>query len=374
MYATAKRRLLGGGPHRERMGVVMAAPVRLLCLASAVLFYVHSLVEVFALEIVHQGPLWQWLMPAIGFGLAYAGTWMPKRPRLQEASVVVLLVALAAYGLLYAQRSHAPVLRATQGQLLLAVYGLLVSPTFLTLVVATTLQFCVGLLIEALGIGPSVFGIDGIPTAIMGGLVIWLLGAMLEILRQDLFERLARSEEQALRDPLTGLLNRRAFVDALTLAQRHAAEEAASPAAAAAREAAGRADHLLLIDLDGFKRINDTHGHARGDRILLDVAKLLRDAVRQDDRVARLGGDEFLLWLCDVTPAQVDAVVERLLDGADTAALPVGLSIGIARIDDGLDEAIRRADVAMYAAKHAGGHQARHALEQAEIFSLALQA
>ncbi|MCB9875965.1 MAG: GGDEF domain-containing protein [Planctomycetes bacterium] len=356
------------------MGVVTAAPIRLLFLASAVLFYVHSLVEVFALEIVQQGPLWQWLMPAIGFGLAYAGTWMPKRPRLQEASVVVLLVVLAAYGLLYAQRSHAPVLRATQGQLLLAVYGLLVSPTFLTLVVATTLQFCVGLLIEALGIGPSVFGIDGIPTAIMGGLVIWLLGAMLEILRQDLFERLERSEEQALRDPLTGLLNRRAFVDALTLAQQHAAEEARSSTAAEAREAAGRADHLLLIDLDGFKRINDTHGHAHGDRVLLDVAKLLRGAVRQDDRVARLGGDEFLLWLRDVTPAQVDAVVERLLDGADTAALPVGLSIGIARIDDGLDEAIRRADVAMYAAKRAGGHQARRALEQAEFFSLALQA
>jgi diguanylate cyclase (GGDEF)-like protein/PAS domain S-box-containing protein len=165
----------------------------------------------------------------------------------------------------------------------------------------------------------------------------------------DITER--RALEQRLRaaahtDPLTSLANRTLFSERLE-------------AAAAAGDAT-----VLLLDLDGFKGVNDTLGHAVGDRVLVEVAARMRAACRRGDLVARLGGDEFVVLL-DRAGAQGDAAEQlaaRLVEvlaqpfdlGARTACL--GASIGVARllVPGSADELLRDADVAMYAAKGHG--------------------
>ncbi len=175
-------------------------------------------------------------------------------------------------------------------------------------------------------------------------------------------EALAAANEQlrelALRDPLTALANRAALYahldHALQRAQRH-----------------GRPLALLMIDLDGFKAVNDTLGHEAGDRVLVEVADRLARCARGSDLVARLGGDEFVLACEDV----VDATAAEQLAGRLLAVLSapievgaaraqVGASIGIAFGGDAGEEGgdlLRRADQAMYAAKAAGRGAVRFA-------------
>jgi diguanylate cyclase (GGDEF)-like protein len=148
-------------------------------------------------------------------------------------------------------------------------------------------------------------------------------------------------EEAASRDPLTGLYNRSGF-------DRVSAGVSADSS-------------IIYVDLDGFKSVNDTHGHAVGDAVLAEVASRLRSACRPHDRIARLGGDEFAIVI-DAADDDVEAVARRLLA---TIALPlpahlgprsISASIGIARLaeDDDLSDSITAADLAMLAAKRAG--------------------
>ena len=125
----------------------------------------------------------------------------------------------------------------------------------------------------------------------------------------------------------------------------------------AAQEAAA----VLLIDLDGFKPVNDRLGHAAGDQVLVSVAERLRLAVRPGDLVCRLGGDEFALLLGE--PATEEAglqVAGRILESLDQpmaiqgTTVLVGGSIGLTSGHDSLSELLRQADVAMYDAKAAG--------------------
>src|SRR4029079_538574 len=150
----------------------------------------------------------------------------------------------------------------------------------------------------------------------------------------------------AYRDPLTKLLNRRAFV-------RHL-EDAAGRA-----RVSGRPLALLYCDLDGFKAVNDTRGHAEGDRVLCAFGRLLVATVRHDDAVFRMGSDEFALVLEECPRERalevVDRVVERLHAERGTGELPIGASVGVAVADcsgpvDG-EALLRRADDAMYDAK-----------------------
>jgi two-component system cell cycle response regulator len=154
--------------------------------------------------------------------------------------------------------------------------------------------------------------------------------------------------QQALLDELTGLYNRRGF----TILAEHQLR------------VAGRTKHpvaVLFVDLDGMKRINDSLGHAEGDRVLIDTAELLRTTLRASDLVARLGGDEFCALLPDCPSEVVDAVVRRLGDHLEThnqqAMRPFDLSIsvGIALHDPAspasIQELIDRADRAMYEQK-----------------------
>jgi diguanylate cyclase (GGDEF)-like protein/PAS domain S-box-containing protein len=153
-----------------------------------------------------------------------------------------------------------------------------------------------------------------------------------------------RLHHQASHDTLTGLANRGLFADRLTDALRGAVPRSVS---------------VALMDLNDFKAVNDSLGHAAGDQLLVAAAERLRSSVRSGDTVARLGGDEFAVLLAYATEAEVDAVVARII-GAFTepvhvagSDLHMAASIGIA-VNDGpvsASELQRRADVAMYAAK-----------------------
>jgi diguanylate cyclase (GGDEF)-like protein len=161
-------------------------------------------------------------------------------------------------------------------------------------------------------------------------------------------EGIARREEQIIfqagHDSLTGLPNRARALDALE--------------SAIVREGASRA--VLMVDLDRFKEINDTLGHAFGDRVLDEAGKRLRQAVRIGDLVARLGGDEFLVLLEDVEPANALSRAQDLLgalrEPLDLTSTRINLdaSIGMAlypQHGDGAETLLRRADIALYDAK-----------------------
>lgn len=177
----------------------------------------------------------------------------------------------------------------------------------------------------------------------------------------------AQARHEATHDPLTGLPNRMLFNDRL-----HGAIERArrrrTPFA------------LLFVDLDGFKPVNDTHGHHVGDLLLKAIAVRMIDVLRALDTVARLGGDEFALILEEPASAE-DAVAsaERLLrrlrqpyelipaEGAVPLTVTIGASIGLAVFPDDAGDAetlLRRADDAMYAGKRGGKNRCVRAGER----------
>lgn len=167
-----------------------------------------------------------------------------------------------------------------------------------------------------------------------------------EMRRRMAAEREAR--ELAFQDPLTGLPNRRQFEEALKMA-------AASP------PAAGSCHAVLMLDLNGFKQVNDTYGHGIGDEVLVVVAQRLLRAVREADLVARLGGDEFVVLAQHLLGPEAAAnIALRIIQqfsqaiSAGNVQHRIGTGIGIALLpDDGATggEALRKADLALYRAK-----------------------
>jgi diguanylate cyclase (GGDEF)-like protein/PAS domain S-box-containing protein len=166
---------------------------------------------------------------------------------------------------------------------------------------------------------------------------------------------------QAYHDPLTGLANRALFHNRVSHAMTRYARTQERIA-------------VLFLDLDDFKTVNDSLGHAVGDRLLVAVAQRLLNATRGCDTVARLGGDEFAVLLEHAEHAEDAAVVaDRIVHALDTpfpvagTEVRIGASVGIARPEahDGPDEILRNADVAMYRAK--GGGKGRWALFAPEM-------
>jgi diguanylate cyclase (GGDEF)-like protein len=157
-------------------------------------------------------------------------------------------------------------------------------------------------------------------------------------------DRVGRLRHEATHDALTGLANRRAFFARLT-------QETARS------ERHGGSFALVLCDMDGLKGINDTHGHAAGDRALCLLAEVLRTGLRRSDEAYRLGGDEFALLLADADRADADHVVERLRRGlAGGGIAPVGsvdACFGVAVHVEGQpsERLVSEADRALYLAK-----------------------
>lgn len=202
---------------------------------------------------------------------------------------------------------------------------------------------------------------------------LWMLivatgGTFAEGLRRRDAELAANAQEltrRALHDPLTGLPNRTLLSDRLTHALARAQRQDGHIA-------------VLFLDLDGFKEVNDRHGHAAGDEVLVEVARRLNGELRKMDTAARLGGDEFVL-LCEDLAGEPEAtlIAQRVsaavcapvvLNGAEVAiAASVGLAVS-GSPDDTAEGLLRAADAAMYKIKHrparalgarSGGHPSR---------------
>lgn len=179
-----------------------------------------------------------------------------------------------------------------------------------------------------------------------GARIVQVLDVTEERVREDLLRHMADHE------PMTGLLNRRRLDEEVRAALVES-DESRRPGA------------LLLMDMDGFKLVNDTLGHAAGDELIRSSATLVRGLVRRGDHVARLGGDEFAVLLRDTSLAEATGVADAIVAGlhqrltTPIGPAPVTASVGVAPFGRELgltsDELLARADAAMYDAKRAGG-------------------
>jgi diguanylate cyclase (GGDEF)-like protein/PAS domain S-box-containing protein len=149
-----------------------------------------------------------------------------------------------------------------------------------------------------------------------------------------------RVELEAREDPLTGVANRRVLMRELQ--------------AAIERAQAGWPGAVLLVDIDGFKEVNDALGHTAGDKLLADLARRLEGVLRPGDVLARYGGDELVVIPARATLEEAERIGERLRAAVD--GMSVSLSIGISPIDGslGVEEALQEADAALYEAKRQG--------------------
>jgi diguanylate cyclase (GGDEF)-like protein len=165
---------------------------------------------------------------------------------------------------------------------------------------------------------------------------------VVRVLRDRADGLFASLREVALTDHLTGLYNRRAF------------DAAAGRELARARRA-GEPVSLVVMDVDAFKAVNDSLGHAGGDELLIEVARVLREQLRAGDVAARQGGDEFALLLPDIDRAGAEAVAGRIAAGV-RAGSATGISFGAAELGadaPDLDGLVRAADGRLYEMKRA---------------------
>ncbi|MCW2933265.1 MAG: Diguanylate cyclase/phosphodiesterase, partial [Actinomycetia bacterium] len=189
-----------------------------------------------------------------------------------------------------------------------------------------------------------------------GGLLVgavtltFLVSARQYIALHDYGRLAVRYQELASIDGTTGLYNRRHFMEA-------------AEAAVARTQRLGQPLLALMIDVDNFKQINDTHGHIAGDQVLADIAQACREHVRPDDIVGRYGGDEFIIIITGITSQRATQIAGQLARPAahvldrDKKPLTYSASIGIAQCppDCDLPTLLMHADIAMYQAKRAGG-------------------
>ena len=183
-------------------------------------------------------------------------------------------------------------------------------------------------------------------TAIVGHLAV-----ALDQREAQLLEANARLEELSQHDPLTELYNRRYLFDRVS--------------AELARVRRGHPLAVAMLDLDGFKAVNDLLGHQRGDALLREMGVVLVSSTRVTDVVGRYGGDEFLLVLPDTDAAQAITVAERVVPAVHASGArvgtprPVTVSLGLASATstDTVASLLRRADENAYRAKQAGGDQ-----------------
>ncbi len=185
--------------------------------------------------------------------------------------------------------------------------------------------------------------------AVVGISLAALLGSL--IFAWSRSERMQELQRQVSLDSLTGLKNRRRFEEDLRMAMARSRRD-------------GTTGAVLMLDLDRFKQVNDSHGHPAGDRVIEEIAAVLRDRTRESDVLARIGGDEFAIVLprCSLGEARVvaESITEAIAEhrNGDRDSGPVTASVGVAMFGDdprtSLESVISEADTAMYAAKDGG--------------------
>jgi diguanylate cyclase (GGDEF)-like protein len=164
-------------------------------------------------------------------------------------------------------------------------------------------------------------------------------------------ERMQELQRQASLDSLTGLKNRRRFEQDLQVAMARSRRDDSTGA-------------VLMLDLDHFKQVNDSRGHPAGDRVIEEIAAVLRDRTRESDVLARIGGDEFAIVLPRCSPAEARVVAESVAQAiaehhpGDKSLGPITASVGVAMFGEdprtSIESVISEADTAMYAAKDGG--------------------
>ena len=174
----------------------------------------------------------------------------------------------------------------------------------------------------------------------------------------------SKLHKQSISDPLTGLLNRRSFLNAMK--SRTAETDRRS-------QEGNPQDALILIDVDNFKHVNDTYGHAAGDTVLIEISKRLKLALRESDMILRWGGEEFLVFALDSNSADAKKIITKILEVISGQAISVGdtditvtVSIGAITLPfDGLaeeafnwEQALKVADMALYLGKANGRNRA----------------
>lgn len=175
---------------------------------------------------------------------------------------------------------------------------------------------------------------------------------------QEKVDSKRREMEQMLRhsamtDELTQLPNRRFFME-VTAQKLEEDRELVAPLTS----------WLLMIDIDHFKKVNDTAGHEMGDKILIEFARILNKFVREEDLICRLGGEEFSLYLSEMTKEEASIVADSIRRAVEEIVVPnytekhghITTSIGCAHVSDkeGVDHALRLADSALYLSKSSG--------------------
>jgi diguanylate cyclase (GGDEF)-like protein len=185
--------------------------------------------------------------------------------------------------------------------------------------------------------------------AVVGIVLAALLGSLIFTWSRN--ERMRELRREASRDPLTGLKNRRRFGEDLRTVMARGRRERTTGA-------------VLMLDLDHFKQVNDSHGHPAGDRMIEEIAAVLRQRTRESDILARLGGDEFAIVLPRCSPAEARMVAEAIVAAirehrSERPELePITASLGVAMFGDdprtSTESVVSEADTAMYAAKDGG--------------------
>jgi diguanylate cyclase (GGDEF)-like protein len=190
---------------------------------------------------------------------------------------------------------------------------------------------------------PILFGAAGLAMAAVLGSLIWVWSRE---------ERMRKLQREADEDSLSGLRTRRRFEQEVRAAMARSRRD-------------GTTGALLMLDLDHFKSVNDSHGHPAGDKVIAEVAEVLRRRTREGDVLGRLGGDEFAIALPSCRPDEANVVAEAIVTAiaehqpADQEIDSITASVGVAvfGIDQLMSYAtlVSEADTAMYAAKDAGG-------------------
>lgn len=234
--------------------------------------------------------------------------------------------------------------------------GALIGYSFIPYMLVAMLAIFPFTLLESSALGLMLVALEAYALHAAGSLAtsaglqdLWLLAALLSIaLTANYFQLtlMLRLHREATHDPLTGLLNRGALLRSMVqMAARRPAPQAA----------------LLMLDLDHFKRINDTHGHMTGDDVLRHFTRQLAQTLRPADIAARYGGEEFIAVLMDADRDAALEIAERIRHRVETTALRdeqgnaihYTVSIGIAMLKpgDSFEEAVKKADNRLYEAK-----------------------